>query len=102
MNTNLETLFGLGGKVAAITGAGGELCGAMADALADLGVKIAVLDLSKEKAEQTARRISDRGGVALPIACDVLSADALESAREVIQRDLGEIDFLINGGIKNI
>ena len=38
MKINLNQLFGLEGRVAAVTGGGGELCGVMAEALADLGV----------------------------------------------------------------
>ena len=48
MDTNyLESLFALPGKVAAVTGGGGVLCGCMAKALSRCGAKVAVLDLKK-------------------------------------------------------
>ncbi|NMD36807.1 MAG: hypothetical protein GYA73_13055, partial [Planctomycetes bacterium] len=40
--------YGLAGKVAAITGGGGVLCGALARALAGEGAKVALLDLRPE------------------------------------------------------
>ena len=34
-----------------VTGGGGELCGAMAEALGAMGVKVAILDINLESAE---------------------------------------------------
>ena len=45
MQSNLSDRFDLSGKVAAVTGAGGALCGAMADALGATGVKVALIDI---------------------------------------------------------
>jgi hypothetical protein len=56
--------FNLTGKTAAITGAGGELCGAMAQALGAVGVKVAILDISPEKAEVRAQSVIRSGGIA--------------------------------------
>ena len=50
----MNDLFDLQGKVIAITGAGGILCGAMARALAGAGARIAVWDLSEEAATKVA------------------------------------------------
>ena len=46
----MEQLFDLKGKVVAITGAGGVLCGTMAKALGKAGAKVAVLDLNEAAA----------------------------------------------------
>ena len=46
MTNEILKRFDLRGKVAAVTGGGGELCGAMADALGAMGVAVAVLDLN--------------------------------------------------------
>ena len=51
MTSYLEGLFNLQGKVAAITGAGGHLCGEMARGLARVGCSVAILDLRIEKAK---------------------------------------------------
>jgi NAD(P)-dependent dehydrogenase (short-subunit alcohol dehydrogenase family) len=63
MTSFLDKLFGLEGRVAAITGGGGYLCGEMARGLAKAGCKIAVMDLRGHKAEDVARDIRDSIGV---------------------------------------
>ena len=45
-NTDFESLFGLSGQVAVVTGGGGVLCGAISRALATFGAHVAILDLS--------------------------------------------------------
>ena len=47
----------LTGKVAAVTGGGGVLCGCMAKALALAGAKVAVLDLREENALRVVKEI---------------------------------------------
>jgi len=89
--------FDLSGKVAAITGAGGALCGAMADALGAAGVKVAVLDIDGEKAEARARAIVAAGGAAQAFPCDVLDDAALKECRRAVCDRWGAPDFLING-----
>jgi NAD(P)-dependent dehydrogenase (short-subunit alcohol dehydrogenase family) len=69
MNEILKN-FDLKGKIAVITGGGGELCGAMAEALGKMGVSVAVLDIKKEKAEVRAESILRAGGTAAAIRCD--------------------------------
>ncbi len=87
----------LSGKRVAITGGGGELCGAMADTLADHGAMIAVLDISPERAGAKAEAINQRGGRAIGFAADVISREAMQSASERISEEFGGLDILING-----
>ena len=64
MSNRTDELFALEGKVAVITGGGGELCGTMAEALAARGVKVAVLDINRENAEARVAAAEDSGGQA--------------------------------------
>jgi len=89
--------FDLGGKTAVITGGGGALCGAMADALGTMGVKVAVLDISREKAETRAQAITRAGGTARAFGCDVLDAVQLRQCCDAISTAWGSPDLLING-----
>lgn len=89
--------FDLGGKTVVITGGGGALCGAMADALGTMDVKVAVLDISLEKAEIRAQAITRSGGTALPFGCDVLDAFQLRECADKISTVWGLPDLLING-----
>jgi NAD(P)-dependent dehydrogenase (short-subunit alcohol dehydrogenase family) len=89
--------FDLSGKVAAVTGGGGELCGAMAQALGAMGVSVAVLDINLEKAEARSHSVVQAGGTARAFACDVLDADRVRECYESVCSFWGPPDFLING-----
>jgi len=97
MNTPVLQRFDLTGRAVVITGAGGALCGAMADALASMGVKVALLDINLEQAEIRAQAIKQSGGVALAFGCDVLDADQLQRCCDSISAVWGAPDLLING-----
>lgn len=87
----------LSGRVAVITGAGGVICSAFAKDLARQGMKTAILDLNFDAAKAVADEITKEGGIALPVACNVLEAESLAKAREEINASLGSCDLLING-----
>ena len=87
----------LKGRVAVITGGGGVICSAFAKDLASQGMKIAVLDLNKDAAGRIADEITSDGGDALAVECNVLEAESLKNARNVINEKLGTCDLLING-----
>ncbi len=88
---------GLKGKIAVITGGGGIICSSMARTLAEIGVKVAVLDLNHEAVENVAKEIIDNGGEAIAIQANVLQKDSLEKAKKHINEALGSCDILING-----
>ena len=92
-----QALFDLSGKVVAITGGGGVLCGTMARALGAGGAKVAVLDILPEAADRVADEIKAGGGTAIVVVCDVLSKESIETAHAAIVKELGEVDILING-----
>ena len=93
----LENLFNLSGKVAAITGGGGVLCGTLSRALPRLGVRVAVLDILEETAQRVANDIVEAGGKAIALRCDVLDKTSLEAARDAALSRFGRVDILING-----
>ena len=87
----------LKGKTAVVTGGGGVLCSAFSLALAECGANVAVLDLTLERAENTARLITESGGAALPLAADVLDRESLSAALEATLERFGTVDILLNG-----
>jgi len=93
----LSSLFQLAGRVAAITGGGGVLCGTMAHALGKNGVRVAVLDLSGEAAERVAADVRAAGGEAIAVVVDVLDRASVEAAARQVVDAFSRVDILING-----
>ncbi|MBQ7540792.1 MAG: SDR family oxidoreductase [Clostridia bacterium] len=87
----------LNGRVAVVTGAGGVLCSGFAKDLAMQGAKVAILDLNAAAAQKVADDISEAGGIALAVACNVLEPESLAAARDTIANTFGTCDILING-----
>ncbi|MGI6704748.1 MAG: SDR family oxidoreductase [Clostridia bacterium] len=93
----MKVSFDLTGKVAVITGGAGILCSEMARQLADVGCKVAVLDLNGEKAAELAQTITENGGEAIGLFVDVLDKESLEKAKDAVLERFGRVDILING-----
>jgi NAD(P)-dependent dehydrogenase (short-subunit alcohol dehydrogenase family) len=93
----LTELFGLEGKVAAVTGGGGVLCGSISRALGRLGARVAVLDLFLEAAQTVVDEIIAAGGEAIAVSCDVLDRASVEAAAQEVLDAFGGVDILING-----
>ena len=85
------------GKVAVITGGGGVLCSAVAEALAKEGASIAILDIREDAAETVASKIRAEGGKALAVKADVTDRTSVEEACKTILREFGTVDLLVNG-----
>ena len=79
------------GHIAAVTGAGSGLGEATARALAAKGAKVAILDLSLERAEKVANEI---GGIA--VRCDVSNEESAVAAFAEIEAKLGTARMLVN------
>ncbi len=84
-------------KIAVITGAGGTLCSEMARALAKQGMKVALLGRDIEKLKIVENQIKEAGGIAISVSTDVANLAAVENARNVIVKELGFCNILING-----
>lgn len=91
-----ELHMSLVGRTAVVTGAARGLGRAIAVKLADDGAAVAVWDLNKDGAEETAQIIRRRGGTA--IACGGNSADAQDIAKAVEETHaaLGPVTVLVN------
>lgn len=77
----LMDLMDLRGRVALVTGGAGHIGSAMADALAELGARIAVLDLDPEACAGAARRLEGRwGGEAMAVPVDLEREEQVRSA----------------------
>lgn len=98
MNTYLNKLFNLEGKVAVVTGAGGHLCSEMARAFAKSGCSVAVLDLRIEKAKAIESEIREMGFEnVISLEIDVAKKENHIIALNSILSQFGKIDILVNG-----
>ncbi len=79
------------GQVAIVTGGGSGLGEATARDLAARGAKVAVLDVSIERAEKVASQI---GGIA--VECDVSSAESAAAAIAKVREKCGAARILVN------
>lgn len=86
----------LSGKVALVTGAGQGIGQGVSLALAAAGAAVAVTGRTLAKVEETARQITERGGRALPLACNVKSAEDLAAAVAATVAEFGGLDILVN------
>lgn len=84
----------LKGKTAAITGAGGIICGEFAKALAECGANVVLLDINYDAAAKIADEIGDN---AIAIRCDCLNKESIKSAYSTVIESFGKVDILING-----
>ncbi|HBE77105.1 MAG TPA: D-mannonate oxidoreductase [Firmicutes bacterium] len=90
-------LFEVAGKVAVITGGAGVLCSEMARALAKEKLKVAILDFNEEAAQKAAAMIKADGGIAVAVKVNVLEKASLETAKDIVLKEFGRVDILING-----
>jgi 3-oxoacyl-[acyl-carrier protein] reductase len=86
----------LDGRVAIVTGAGGGLGVGICQALAAAGAKIACVGRTRETIEATARLVTEQGGTALPVVCDVSDQAQVRAMVEEVTAHFGGIDILIN------
>jgi NAD(P)-dependent dehydrogenase (short-subunit alcohol dehydrogenase family) len=86
----------LNGKVVVITGGGGVLGREMAFTLARDGAKVAVIGRTQQPLDEVVKEIEISGGEALGIKADVLKKGELVNASEIIEKEWGPCDILIN------
>jgi len=93
----VDSLFSLEGKTAVVIGGTGELCGAMAVAMAGAGAEIVLVGRNEEKANARLREIEDAGGHGYFVATDVASREGLEKLLAEVVSKSGKCDILVNG-----
>jgi NAD(P)-dependent dehydrogenase (short-subunit alcohol dehydrogenase family) len=89
-------LFSLDREVAVVIGGTGALGGAMAEALATAGARVAVVGRSAERGRERVGRIEAAGGQALFQAADALDRESLARARDAIAGRWGPAGVLVN------
>lgn len=97
---DLTDLFSLAGKSALITGGGSGLGLAVAEAFAQYGAAVSVVDVDEAAAGEVAAGIEAAGGRAIAVGCDVSDHAQVEAAVASTAEALGDIHILFsNAGI---
>lgn len=95
-------LFDISGKTAVVTGGTGVLGGAMSLGLAQAGAQVVVLGRKKENGDALLKKVREAGKEAMFVQADVLDADQLQKAKEVILKAHKTIDILVNAAGGNM
>lgn len=89
--------LGLRDKVAVVTGASAGIGLAVSDALAAEGVQVVMAARGAGRLDAEARRVADTYGVpALPVACDVATADGCAALAAASEEHFDGADILFN------
>jgi len=84
-------MFDLDGRVAIVTGASSGLGAAVAEALASLGAKVALVARRRDRLADLAQRIDG-----LPVACDLSDLDRVAEVVPAVLEHLGPPEILVN------
>jgi 3-oxoacyl-[acyl-carrier protein] reductase len=83
------------GKAALVTGSGRGIGAACAKRLAAEGAKVVVSDLEAGPCEEVVKEITEAGGEAKAIACDVTDRDSVEALVQGTVAAFGGVDVLV-------
>lgn len=93
----VASLMDLRGRVAVVTGGAGHVGGAIAEALAECGAGVAVVDRVAEGCARVAARLeADYRVPAMPLALELAEAGAIETVPAQVLQRLGRLDMLVN------
>ena len=91
-----KNLFNLQDRTAVITGGGSGLGAAIAIGYAQVGVKVALLDVNEQGMKATQAIIESQGGIAQSFICDVTSKENLQTVCDEIVTEFSSADILVN------
>jgi len=89
-------LFKLDGKVALITGAGSGLGRQFAETLSDAGASVVLAARRREKLEETAELVRNKGGNAICLELDVTDSLSVTNCVRETTSEFGTPDILVN------
>lgn len=102
MGFSYGELFSLQGLVAVVTGGGGGIGGAIAEALAAHGADILLADRNVGQAQEVADRIAAGGRRAMAFELEISRRDSARAMAEAALAELGRIDILVNSAGMNV
>ena len=96
-NTQTSELFSLSNKVVLVTGGAGLLGRVFAQAFADSGAQVAVVDIDQPAAKSVADAVSKKSGQKVSgFGCDITSPESVAQMVTAVVSEFGRIDVLVN------
>ena len=89
-------MFDLTNKIAIITGASQGIGRTIAHTFAESGANVICVARSESKINELSLEISDRGGLATPMSCDVGDGEAFSNTIKAVIDKFGVLDVLVN------
>ena len=89
-------MFDLSDKVAIITGASQGIGRTMAIVFGESGANVICVARSEDKIKELSSEIENKGGLAIPIACDIGDGNAFSNTIKSVVDQFGKLDILIN------
>jgi gluconate 5-dehydrogenase len=96
MTIGVKKLFDLTGRAALVTGGSRGLGLQMAEALGEMGARVALTARKPDELERAAAHLRTLGVEAVPLACDMSDPAAIAPMVERAVAALGPIDILVN------
>lgn len=96
-------MFDLKDRVVVITGASSGIGAQMAKGFADQGADLVITARRMDRLNKLKDELEESGIRCLPIQCDVTNTESVNNAAEIVEKEFGKVDVLINnaGSSKN-
>jgi gluconate 5-dehydrogenase len=92
----VQDLLSLKGKAALVTGGSRGLGLQMAEALGEMGAKVAITARKKDELDEAAVHLSSLGISCKAYVCDIGKREQIAPLADAVLKDLGKVDILVN------
>ena len=93
---SVKQLFDLNGRVALVTGGSRGLGLQIAEALGEMGAKLAITARKKDELDQAVEKLGRLGIASQSYVCDIGKREAIAPVAEEILKRFGRVDILVN------
>lgn len=91
-----DEAYGLAGKIVVVTGAGGGIGRAVAQAFQNAGARLAIVDREAALCAPLLEQLGGEGPDLITLGCDVADPASVAALADAVQRRLGPADVLVN------